>query len=100
MNTPASWYNARETADLLAVAETVKKLGKGHPMTKMFGVLAWGRHEADGGGSRGQLRPAIRAASFVEGYLDCVILWSRDACPDAQRILLAERDEARAAVQR
>lgn len=83
-------YNRLETALLRAAMNTAQKLGKAHPMTKMLGSLAWGRHGAEAGPSGSQLRPALHAVSFVEGYLACVILWARDADSGAQRVLLDE----------
>lgn len=67
-----------------AIAEA---LGKDHPLTKMMGPLAWGRHDAEWGPDL-NLRKAVYAVGFLDGAFRQLNLWARDHDTKAQTVML------------
>jgi len=49
--------------------------------------LAWGRYKAETG-PQPNLRTAIEAKGFLDGFFDALNLWARDNDTGAQRIML------------
>ena len=72
---------------IYALQAIAKKLGKEHPVTKMLGSLAWGRHEWEYG-SRANLQAAIILASAMDGVYHTINLWARDNDKKAQNIII------------
>ena len=80
-----------------ALQKIAEKLGKGHPVTKMLGSLAWGRHNWETG-PRATLQGAICLASAMDGVYHTINMWARDNDKKAQdiiiKIYLARHEEA------
>ena len=67
--------------------DIAKALGKEHPVTKMMGSLAWGRHNWESGPTP-TLQSAIQEAAAVGGVFYILNLWARDNNMEAQRRML------------
>lgn len=78
----------------LAFPKIANTLGKEHPVTKMMGPLAWGRHSWEHGPDYG-LQDVIVAASALDGVFDTLNLWCRDNDLGAQRTLIQIYAETR-----
>jgi len=70
-----------------AFQKIADELGKEHPVTKMMGTLAWGRHAGEHGPDFG-LREAIYEMAFLDGFFEVLNLWTRDNDGKAQRVML------------
>ena len=77
------WMASRR---LDAFQQIAKRLGKDHPITKMMGSRAWGRHK-DETGSQPDLRAAVLEVGSLDGAFDVLNLWARDNDPKAQRVM-------------
>lgn len=71
----------------LAFAEISRELGKEHPVIKMMGSLAWGRHSWEFGPGH-NLQDVIVAASALDGVFQTLNIWCRDNDYEAQRKLI------------
>lgn len=79
-------YNYMAAIRKNAFVKIANKLGKEHPITKMMGSLAWGRHNAEQG-VEGNLHTAIREMAYLDGFYDCLNLWMRDNDRGTQHLI-------------
>lgn len=80
-------YNYMAIKRRNAFCKIAEALGKNHPITKMMGTLAWGRHNFEQG-PQGNLRTAIREMSALDGMFTILNIWARDNDTKAQQIML------------
>ena len=80
-------YNYMANNKRYAFVKIAEKLGKDHPITKMMGSRAWGRHPYEQG-MKHTLRGAIMDMAALDGAFDILNLWARDNDQLAQRIML------------
>lgn len=80
-------YDFMAAKRLNALIQIAKALGKTHPIVKLMGPLAWGRHQFEQGPD-GNLRTAVREMSALDGMFRVLNIWARDHDPQAQQILL------------
>ena len=85
-------YNAAARRLLWKFQQIAKALGKDHPITKMMGSRAWGRHNYEQG-PEGNLRTAIREYASLLGAFDVMNKWVHDNDYDAQKIMRKIWDE-------
>ncbi len=70
-----------------AFTEIANLLGKEHPITKMMGSLAWGRHSFETG-PQPNLQDAVYAVGALNGMFQIINTWARDNDPDAQNKII------------
>ena len=70
-----------------AFKHIAEALGKKHPLVKLMGPLAWGRHPFEQGPD-GNLRTAVREMSALDGMFHILNVWARDHDPQAQQVML------------
>ena len=80
-------YNNASRRKLSAMMKIARDLGEDHPLTKMMGSLAWGRHKAEQGPTR-NLQTAIIEMAYIDGYFEALNMWARDNDSAAQRTIL------------
>lgn len=81
-------YNWMADKRKWAFQDIAKNLGKEHPITKMMGSRAWGRHRFEQGAYENTLRSAITEMASLDGAFDIINHWARDNDTMAQRIML------------
>ncbi|MBK6616320.1 hypothetical protein [Ottowia sp.] len=79
-------YNIMAGKRVAAFVAIARKLGKEHPITKMMGARAWGRHGFEQGPTS-TLRTAIREVAALDGAFDVINQWACDNDAAAQRVL-------------
>ncbi len=87
MNFKKQDYDKMAVNRKIALMDIANKLGLEHPITKMMGSLAWGRHNAEQGPET-SLRTAVREMAYLDGAFNVLNLWARDNDRKAQRIML------------
>ena len=87
MNYDKAHYRALASRKRLAFKDIAIELGESHPIVKMMGSRAWGRHNHEEGAS-GNLRTAIFEVGSLDGAFDILNTWARDNDRDAQKIML------------
>jgi hypothetical protein len=73
---------------VVAFKEIAKRLGKEHPITRMMGSLAWGRHDWEQG-PQPNLHGAIGELYALNGVFSVLNAWARDHDSGAQRLMLS-----------
>lgn len=68
-------YARAEHAYMSAFQNVAAKLGEDHPMVKLMGGLAWGRHEKQGGPDSNNLRDRAVAYGYVAGCERMLVKW-------------------------
>lgn len=80
-------YTAMARTRLRAFEKIATALGKDHPITKMMGSRAWGRHDKEQG-PESTLRKAIAEYASLDGAFSVLNTWARDNDRAAQRVML------------
>ena len=90
-------YANAEHAYMVALQDVAKQLGEDHPVTKLMGGFAWGRHEKQGGPDSNNLRDRAVAYGYVVGCERMLIKFCNHiGDTDARRVI----NEAVAAAKR
>lgn len=76
-------YGIYNAARIRAFPKIAKALGEKHPVTKMMGSLAWGRHNAERGPSDTSIRDYAEEFGYLDGYCDALKRWARENNDDA-----------------
>lgn len=71
-----------------AFRKIAEVLGKNHPITKLMGPLAWGRHEFEGGPDDKGLRFEAMKLGYLIGRYDTLNTWARDNDQKGQRVMI------------
>lgn len=88
MSTKDEWLRRGQQREA-AFRSIAAALGKEHPVTRMLGPLAYGRHHWELGGNTPTLQQAIVRAAALDGYFQAINIWARDNDRTAQDKLLA-----------
>jgi hypothetical protein len=80
-------YNRMAREKLWKFQQIAKALGKDHPITKMMGSRAWGRHNFEQG-VEGTLHSAITESASLSGAFDVINTWAHDNDYNAQQTIL------------
>ena len=78
-------------------AETASKLGKHHPLVKVMGSLAWGRHGAECGPDGDTIRGRAMEYGYLRGCKDLLVRYCNHVNDDkARSVLLKAMENAKA----